>query len=412
MTQKECDAPQHEMDSFLNCPQIYSRKSDSARRFHYFASNFLQMLNCIILRNSKNQIMQFLFTTKIQGLTALLISLCIFTQGLKAQNTRHLKSYSEFKDYAIQWGSNKMTSELNRAVKHLQLIHGNSFNPFEAAPELLVKEMQAKAYLDETIYVDIKNDPVEWYKQELRSISYPEAGLKNVNENLKYSINLISQAFSTETNPYVKLFAIKECVERVHREIPIRIFLKGISREQDLEFLQYYIEPLRNELFYSKIPKDAAEKVPKSFKQRIKEYSNNAKTRVQKANALFLNILFSNHLPKLEIRTLMYLMDQNFPKDFLLKVFRKYPISFLEEFVEPFTKGYGNQFATLLYLFEEFHSSPTILSALKFALVNRREKHFVFHQGAILQTWQKISSLTYNGDDQIYLDWYESKLKK
>ena len=105
-------------------------------------------------------------------------------------------------------------------------------------------------------------------------------------------------------------------------------------------------------------------------------------------------------------------MDQNFPKDFLLKVFKRYPISFLEEFVEPFTKGYGNQFATLLYLFEEFHSSPTILSALKFALVNRREKHFVFHQGAILQTWQRISSLTYNGDDQIYLDWYESRLKK
>ena len=166
------------------------------------------------MRNLKNQIMQFQFTTKIQGFTALLICLCIFTQGLKAENTRHLKSYSEFKDYAIQWGSNKMTSELNRAIKHLQLIHGNSFNPFKAAPELLVKEMQAKAYLDETIYINIKNDPVEWYKQELRSISYPEAGQKNFNQRLKYSINLISQAFSKETNPYVKLFAIKECVER------------------------------------------------------------------------------------------------------------------------------------------------------------------------------------------------------
>ena len=356
--------------------------------------------------------MRLFFTTKIYGFTTLLISFCIFTQGLKAENTRHLKSYSEFKNYAIQWGSNNMTSELNRAIKHLQLIHGNSFNPFKVAPELLVREMQAKAYLDETIYIDIKNDPVEWNNQELRSISYPEAGRQNFNEKLKYSINLISQAFSTETNPYVKLFAIKECVERLHREIPIRIFLKGISREQNIEFLQYYIKPLRNKIFYSKIPTDAAEKVPMSFKQRIKEYSDNAKTRVDKANALFLNILFSKHLPKLEIRTLMYLMDQNFPNDFLLKVFKKYPISFLEEFIEPFTKGYGNQFATLLYLFEEFHFSPAILSALKFALVNRREKHFVFHQSAILRSWQRISSLTYNGDDQIYLDWYESKLKK
>ena len=152
----------------------------------------------------------------------------------------------------------------------------------------------------------------------------------------------------------MKLFAIKECVERFHKEIPIRIFLKGISREQSLDFLQYYIEPLRNKTFYSKIPTDAAEKVPMSFKQRIKEYSDKAKTRADKANSLFLNILFSKHLPKLQIRTLMYLMDQNFPKDFLLKVFKRYPISFLEEFVEPFTKGYGNQFSTLLYLFENF----------------------------------------------------------
>ena len=364
-----------------------------------------------MLRNSKDHIMRLFYTTKIRGFTVLLLFFYIFMQGPQAQNIRHLKSYSEFKNYAIQWGSNKMTSELNRAIKHLQLIHGNTFNPFNASPELLVQEMQAKAYLDETIYIDIKNDPVEWYKQELRSISYPQAGRKNFNQRLKYSINLISQAFSIETNPYVKLFAIKECVERLHKEIPIRIFLKGISREQSLEFLHYHIEPLRNKIFYSKIPTDAAEKVPMSFKQRIKEYSANAKTRVDKANALFLNILFSKHLPKLEIRTLMYLMDQNFPKDFLLKVFKKYPISFLEEFIEPFTKGYGNQFATLLYLFEEFHSSPAILNALKYALMNRREKHFVFHQGAILETWQRISSLTYKGNDQIYLDWYESKLK-
>ena len=188
--------------------------------------------------------------------------------------------------------------------------------------------------------------------------------------------------------------------------------MKAISREQNLKFLKYYIEPLRDKIFYSKIPKDASEKVPEVFKRRIKDYSENAKTRADKANALFLNILFSEYLPKQEIKTLMYLMDQDFPKDFLVKEFKKYPISFLEEFTEPFTKGYGNQFRTLLYLFEKFHSSPTILNALKFALVNRAEHHFVFHQGAILQTWQRISLLSYKGDDKIYLDWYESKLKQ
>ena len=44
--------------------------------------------------------------------------------------------------------------------------------------------------------------------------------------------------------------------------------------------------------------------------------------------------------------------------------------------------------------------------------IDREEHHFVFHQGAILQTWQRMSLLNYKGNDKIYLDWYESKLKQ
>ena len=84
--------------------------------------------------------------------------------------------------------------------------------------------MQAKAYLDTTVYIDIENDPVEWHKYEFRSISYPETKSHEFKQKLKYSINLISQALSTETNPYVKLFAIKECIERLHKEIPVKVF--------------------------------------------------------------------------------------------------------------------------------------------------------------------------------------------
>ena len=199
---------------------------------------------------------------------------------------------------------------------------------------------------------------------------------------------------------------------RLYKNIPIKIVLNAILRENDLEILSYYIKALCNEHLYSLIPDNASTKIPKSYKEKIKNYANEAKTRRAKANALFLNLLFSDYMPALETQTLMFLMDNEFPREFLVKVFTKYPSIHLEKFAVPFTKGYGNQFSTLLFLFEKFHSNVVILEALKTALVKRHEKHFVFHQGAILNTWQRITFLDYEGNDKIFIDWYDSRSKK
>ena len=348
----------------------------------------------------------------IKSLLTVFLFLISYLKTVDAVNSTQLKSYSEFRNYAIHWGSHQMTAELNRALKHLQMIHGNAFNPYDAQPSKLIKEMKSKSYLDLNVYLNIEHDPVEWHNKALRSVSYPEALTQNFQQKIKYPISFISKAFITEQDPYVKLFAIQECSQRLHKEIPIKIVLKAILRENDFEILSYYIKALRNDHIYSRIPKNASAKIPKIFKERIKSYANKAKTRSAKANSLFLNLLFSDYLPVLETQTLMFLMDNEFPREFLVKVFTKYPSIHLENFTVPFTKGYGNQFSTLLYLFENFHANAVILEALKTALINRHKKHFVFHQGAIINTWQRITSLDYEGNDKIFIDWYDSRSKK
>ena len=348
----------------------------------------------------------------IKSLLTVFLFLIGYLKTLDAINPTQLKSYSEFRNYAIHWGSHQMTAELNRALNYLQMIHGNAFNPYDAQPSKLIGEMKSKSYLDLNIYINIQHDPVEWHNKTLRSISYPEALTQNYQQKIKYPISFVSKALITEQDPYVKLFAIQECSQRLYKDIPIKIVLKAILRENDFEILSYYIKALRNEHLYSRIPENAPAKVPKSYKEKIKNYANEAKTRSAKANALFLNLLFSDYLPVLETQTLMFLMDNEFPREFLVKVFTKYPSIHLENFTVPFTKGYGNQFSTLLYLFEKFHSNAVILEALKTALINRHKKHFVFHQGAILNTWQRITSLAYGGDDKVFIDWYDSRPKK
>ena len=348
----------------------------------------------------------------IKSLLTVFLFLTSYLKTVDAINPTQLKSYSEFRNYAIHWGSNQMTAELNRALNHLQMIHGNAFNPYDAQPSKLIAEMKSESYLDLNIYVNIEYDPVEWHNKTLRSISYPEAFTQNYQNEIKYPISFVSKALITEKDPYVKLFSIQEYSQRLYKDIPIKILLQAIFRENDFEILSYYIKALRNEHLYSRIPGNASAKVPKRYKEKIKNYANEAKNQSAKANALFLNLLFSDYLPVLETQTLMFLMDNEFPREFLLKVFTKYPSIHLEKFTVPFIKGYGNQFSTLLYLFEKFHSNAVILKALKTALVNRQKKHFVFHQGAILNTWQRITSRDYEGNDKVFIDWYDSRSKK
>ncbi len=347
----------------------------------------------------------------VKSLITVLIFSLSFLKTFSAVNSVQLKSYAEFRRYAIHWGSNQMTTELNRALKHLQMIHGDKFNPYSSHPKKLVEEMKTKSYLDLNIYINLKHDPVEWHNKTLRSISYPTANVERYTDHLEYPITFISKGLSPEEDPYVKLYAIQQCLQR-HKKIPIKVLLGSIFAEKDFQFLDYYIKVLRNKNFYKRIPKNAVIKVSKVFKKRIKIFADKAKTRKAKANALFLNILFSDYMPPLEIQTLMFLMDNEYPREFLVKVFAQYPSRYLEKFSVPFTKGYGNQFGTLLYLFEKFHSNRVLLTALKIALENRHERHFVFHQGAILNTWQRITSLEYKGDDKIYLDWYQSRYRK
>ncbi|MBT3785720.1 hypothetical protein HOF92_12145 [bacterium] len=341
-----------------------------------------------------------------QSILALLLLGCPF---LSHSNEKKVTSYKDFRGHAVRWGSNRMVHELNRAVAHLRLLHGDSFAPEMMDPNDLVSQLEQQRYLDAEVMVRLGHDPVEWHQSNLRSVSYPKALSQSYTLELSFPLRLLSRALLKEKDPYVKLFAMEKMGADLKERIPLRVLLKGVSAERDNFFLVQYVQLLKTPHFYKKIPKDASEKVPPVFHKHLKIMAQSASSRSEKANALFLNLLFSDYLPELQTRTLMYFLDGEYPLDFLFKVFKAYPSSYLESFIEPFEKGYGSQFKKLLLLFEEFSANTIILDSLFQALLRRKEAHFQFHQAAILALWARLTDIPFTGDDTDYRNWYKQR---
>ena len=301
-----------------------------------------------------------------------------------------------------------MVKEVNRAVEQLALFHGDSFKPDSLDPEVLVAGLIKKGYVDDGVLILNEVDPLEWHDGRLRSVSYPDAISTTHTLEVSFPMKFLSRALYSEEEIYVRLFSLRQIQTRLKEKIPLRALLKGISRERHEFLIEIYVQLLSSSYFYQKIPSDAAKKLPESFRKFLKQLAQDAATRPQKARALFLNILLSDFQPVLEIRTLMYCMDHEYPSTFLHRVFQLYPQTYLESFIEPFEKGFGNQFLTLLELFAKSPQNPKILDTLYHALIHREEGHFSFYQSAIIQTWEDMSEISFSGDDTPFRNWYKN----
>ena len=346
--------------------------------------------------------------------TSDLILLVIVTFTFLSNNCAELSTqatYTEFKKDAVYWGSSTMVKELNRVVNHLKIIHGDEFTPENFDLSQLINEMKSKNYVDPNVYIDDTRDPVIWKSGKIYSIAYQNSTSNKINKNNPYPFEHLYRAMNHENDPYVKLFALHKLRSHKVSSKVIDAIIKALMSERDEQILRQFVNFLKSDLVYKSLPINLNELSPELFKIRIKRMSNDAQNLEQKSIALFLNLLFSRYLPPLNTSTVMYCMDQNFPEDFLIKVFTKYPQTYLEEFIIPFKKGYGNNFLTLLNTFENFASNKKILEALKHALINRNKGHFSFYQTEILNTWSQITKTTYEGSDSVYLEWYKQQLK-
>lgn len=329
-----------------------------------------------------------------------------------SQNTIN-NSYTQFRKAAINWGSNRMTNELNRAILHLKNMHGSSFSPEKANLNKLISEMKTKGYLDDNIFIDLSHDPIQWHSGKIVSISYPVTPQLTEALNQSFSDEVLIRALHNNEDSYVKLFALHNIDSQISIQPSQTLLIDGLMQEQDKTILHHYVKILKQESTFNLIRSDVSERSTEDFEARMRRLALSAQSLSEKADALFINTVFTNYLiPDLDTRILMYCMDHSFARNFLLKVFTNYPQTQLEKFIIPFEKGYGNQFLTLLFLFENFHTNSKILNSLKLALINREQGHFNFHQSAILQAWIRISGIPYTGSNAPYLKWIEARLKE
>lgn len=347
---------------------------------------------------------------KFSNIFLLVILTFTFVSENNSDNSLQV-SYEKFRKTAIYWGSAQMVEELNRVVNHLKMIHGDQFTPENLDLNQLIVEMKSKGYLNPNVYINFSRDPVTWKSGQILSIAYQSQINTNLDENYKYSFEHLYRALNHENDPYIKLFALHNLRNQKASTKAIDAVVKALMSERDYEITRRFVNYLSSHIIFESLPKNIKELAPELFKIRIRKMATNAQNYEQKSTALFLNVVFSNHLPSIDASTLMYCIDRDFPEAFLVKVFSRYPQTYLEKFIVPFKEGYGSHFLTLLKIFEKFPQNKKILSALNYALVNKEKGHFNFHQGEIIHSWSRITKIVYRGNDSVYLDWYNQHLK-
>jgi len=131
--------------------------------------------------------------------------------------------------------------------------------------------------------------------------------------------------------------------------------------------------------------------------------------RAQKAQELYLDYLIRRDYRKPEVRTIMYCMDQGFPKSFIFELFEKKP-ELVSSFIPPFTLGYGSHTPLLFELLQKYkNSQPGVMMALVYAFENRRKPHFYRIENELISFFEVISGIEYRGDDSVFRKWYRNK---
>jgi len=202
-------------------------------------------------------------------------------------------------------------------------------------------------------------------------------------------------------------------MEKIPKEpLPILPLIRALESENHPFFLARFARVLKKPLWYGALQKESRRKTSKSFSESLIKLHKTANDRHKKAVLFFFSLALTKIRPEPEIPVLMTLIDEHYPIEFLIKTFKQYPPDLIETFAEPFEKGYGNKFDTLVKLFSHFPKNRIILKALYQGLIHRNEGHFQMIEGQLIKTWAKITKIPWSGSDQPYKDWYASQFNR
>lgn len=318
------------------------------------------------------------------------------------------QQYKEFKEHCHRWASATALTEYNRAMNEARLLHGD-FELGKRSAKEVIKELTRQGYVNKRLYFEYDWDPFSRKGYSFSSSRYSNLSLDLAGYFKKKYRGAFLKKGLVDSSFRVRWYVL-QCLARRTDVTPLKIVLKAYVFEKREQLLQHYIRLLVSDRFVKAALR--YNKYPKSVIKRITLSINAARTMYEKAQVLFLAVMFTKERPKFEIPVVIHQMEQGYSVAYLVKLFQSYPEKWVEEFTIPFKEGYGDQHAKLLTIFSHFADNPTCLAALAHALKNRSTGHFSDLRAKIIKTWQEITGIEFKGDISPYLAWYEEKKKR
>lgn len=315
--------------------------------------------------------------------------------------------FSSYRDFVI-WCEKRITAqalaELKRAVAELVVEHGRDFSDSAPVPDLL-SGLKAQGYWQRDVFHDQALFPLVRSEGHFESAVYGSLLVSD------YSLNLLELPKKTiekalfDKNPALRLLVLEYLYEKPDGSLALPV-LQAFGQESAPEFLPLYVRVLRQEAFLGKTPSA----VPDSFVQKIKDFYDGSASISDRADAVYMALCYTKWQPQVDLELFQHIVRNKWPLPFTRLFLNDFPDrGFLEFLAEVFEMGSSYDTSYLIDLFSFFPENPASLKALYTALVQKNSDVFSPYFQQLIEVWEDISGLKYEGDEVVFKNWYEDK---
>jgi hypothetical protein len=310
-------------------------------------------------------------------------------------------SMEELENHARAHCAHLVVAEANRAYAELKMLY--NFDAFgERGPKEIIRELQRAGFFHNEGYCDLQNIDIVFSDDTFKSAS--AAGYAALT-GPDIPAHLIVKSLKNQENTDLRIFLLWHLQRFQYEGINLtEPLIDALEKEKNADLYPVYAGILQQPHYFSGFSAKSSAKLGGALEMAFK----GAESQENKGALLFLSFAFSDFRPEMvETPVIISLIDNNYPFDFILSVFKHYPLSLIEEFTVPFKEGYGDKFEVLLALFARFPESRKCMQSLAYALINRSRRHFAFFQGDIIKTWEELTGLEWQGVETPFIEWYK-----
>lgn len=208
-------------------------------------------------------------------------------------------------------------------------------------------------------------------------------------------------------DPSLRWFAMTQLQEEMD-VVPMHAVLQALLIENELPLRRLAVSLLEQERYMKAWdPTRAAEP---GVAAGIRELELNSPTDDDRLDALFLRVWYGGGGGEaISYETIFHLFQRGVPAAWFEYLFRVSPPDVRRHFTVHVLRGLGHNTPLILEVLGRFTDDPVILEQLSIVLVNRHARPLAPVRAQIIEIWEELTGIPYEGSDQPYREWYVSR---